>query len=769
MIRLGLRLTLKGGREAAARLVITSIAVALGVGMLLITLAAINAVNAQNAKYAWLETGAETPPVQSAGAPAADPLWWLLTADELHGRIIGRVDVAPTGPQAPIPPGIAQLPGPGQFYASPAMSALLRSAPTAELADRYPGKQIGTIGPSALPAPDSLIIVVGSTPSELSGIPGSRHVTRISTTVPSSCVGATCFAIGIDANGIDLVLSVAAAALLFPVLIFIGTAARLSAARREQRFAAMRLVGATPRQISVISTVESTVAAGLGVIAGFGLFFLTRPPLATIPFTGSRFYLGDLSLSLADTLVVAVGVPVAAAVAARIALRRVQISPLGVSRRVTPAAPRAYRLIPLLAGIGELAYFVKVGRPDTTPGEIEAFMSGILLTMAGLVSAGPWFTMVGAKFMFRRTRRPALLIAGRRLADNPRAGFRAISGLVLALFVTSVAVAIITTIDVREGAPSGGAAAHDTMVDRLTNFDSEPSQASTSVPAVASGLLHGLQAIPGVQGVTMIHADYGEIQLPTNPKGAGITVSPGGLGGRPASLVSCSELRRTPSIGRCAAGAETAVISDLEDRRGEPSLAAQIWPAADVTVAQLQTLPLQSLAVATDGSSAAIEQARTVLERTYPYLYFPLTLAEEHAQNANTKLDAEYKRLVDVVILTTLPIAGCSLAVSVVAGLNDRKRPFSLLRLTGAPLSMLRRVVALESAVPLLVLAVVSTATGFLAAGLFLSAQLSETLAPPNAQYYLIVLAGLVLSLAVIASTLPLLKRITGPETARNE
>jgi hypothetical protein len=50
-------------------------------------------------------------------------------------------------------------------------------------------------------------------------------------------------------------------------------------------------------------------------------------------------------------------------------------------------------------------------------------------------------------------------------------------------------------------------------------------------------------------------------------------------------------------------------------------------------------------------------------------------------------------------MLTALPIAGCS----VVAGLNDRKRPFSWLRLTGAPLSMLRRVVALENAVPLLV------------------------------------------------------------------
>jgi hypothetical protein len=36
-------------------------------------------------------------------------------------------------------------------------------------------------------------------------------------------------------------------------------------------------------------------------------------------------------------------------------------------------------------------------------------------------------------------------------------------------------------------------------------------------------------------------------------------------------------------------------------------------------------------------------------------------------------------------------------------------------------------------------------------------------------QYYLIVLAGLVASLGIIASILPLLQRITGPEVARNE
>jgi hypothetical protein len=40
---------------------------------------------------------------------------------------------------------------------------------------------------------------------------------------------------------------------------------------------------------------------------------------------------------------------------------------------------------------------------------------------------------------------PRTLIAARRLADDPRAAFRAVSGLVLALFITTVAAVAITT------------------------------------------------------------------------------------------------------------------------------------------------------------------------------------------------------------------------------------------------------------------------------------------------------------------------------------
>ena len=65
---------------------------------------------------------------------------------------------------------------------------------------------------------------------------------------------------------------------------------------------------------------------------------------------------------------VAIGVPVAAALVARLALRRVHISPLGVTRRVTPKPPRAWRVLPLLAGLAELGFFVVHGRPATAPG-----------------------------------------------------------------------------------------------------------------------------------------------------------------------------------------------------------------------------------------------------------------------------------------------------------------------------------------------------------------------------------------------------------------
>lgn len=749
MIRLGLQLTFRGGREAVVRLVVIVLAVAIGVGLLLASLAGINAVNNQNARYAWLETG-YTP--ESRVHTAADPIWWSLSADTFDGKTIGRVDLAATGPESPVPPGIPHLPGPGQLYASPALSELLRSTPYGELGARYGGHQIGVIGSAALPAPDSLLIVRGRTVQQMKGV--GDLVTSISTTAPRDC-GGCAVGMGINANGMDLVLGVVALAVLFPVLVFIGAATRLSAARREQRFAAMRLVGGTPRQIAVIATVESAVAALGGVALGFPLFFLIRAPLASIPFTGAPFFTSDLSLGPAAVLTVAVGIPIAAAVAARLALRRVNVSPLGVTRRVTPKPPRVWRLLPLLAGIAELSWFAVAGPPRTTGGQTRAYFVGFGLIVVGLVVAGPWLTMTGSRVLARRAKRLSALIAGRRLSDNPGAGFRAISGLVLALFVTTVAVGVITTLVAYNDAGAGKASSAQSS----TLFQDFFSRRSTSQPVdqidrLPAGLVGKLDAVPGVKGVTVLHSD---------------PITNATVGPDVAAVISCAQLARTPVIGRCPPGADTVTVPPFFDSGlGRSwSYGKTVWQTSSVSLTRLNTLPVHAVLVQTDGSRAALESARTVLELAFPARFAPDTLASLNPDN--NRLLTAYRQLADVVVLVSLPIAGCSLAVSVVGGLVERKRPFSLLRLSGVSLGMLRRVVALEAVVPLLVTAVVAIGVGLLAAQLFLRAQLTETLQPPGVQYYLIVVAGVVVALAIIASTLPLLRRITGPETARNE
>jgi FtsX-like permease family protein len=386
------------------------------------------------------------------------------------------------------------------------------------------------------------------------------------------------------------------------------------------------------------------------------------------------------------------------------------------------------------------------------------------LVLTGLVIAGPWLTMVGARLLARQTSRPALLVAGRRLADDPKAGFRAVSGLVPALCVTSAAVGIIGSLNAERSIPQASRTVAGALdANYVQGFNPTTGRQIGSVPPLSKAALGNLNSVPGVKGVLMIH---------TNPLGTTDPAyhGPQGTGKPPvAGLASCTELAKMPAHSACASGAQAASVTQNYGSFGTyywmhwPTA----WPAADISAQRLARLPVQEIVVATNGSTSAIERARTILANTYPDRDVPWTVREDHAQSGAQL--AGYQQLANVVILVSFPIAGCSLAVSVAGGLRDRKRPFSLLRLTGTQLGVLRRIVLLESAVPLLVVAVVAIGMGFLAAQLFVQAQFRYSIQAPGIQYYAIVLAGLVASLGVIASTMPLLRRITGPETARNE
>jgi len=171
--------------------------------------------------------------------------------------------------------------------------------------------------------------------------------------------------------------------------------------------------------------------------------------------------------------------------------------------------------------------------------------------------------------------------------------------------------------------------------------------------------------------------------------------------------------------------------------------------------------------VGTDGLSSAVERARTSLERAFPFQGTAVVV--ESVDPSTSRLLTMIQDMTEVVVVASLIIAACSLAVNIAAGLGERRRPFSLLRLTGVPTAVLHRVVALESALPLLIVAAVSIVIGLVSAALYLSSQVGIAFRIPGIAFWATVLGGLAVSLAIIASTFPLLNRITGPEVARNE
>jgi hypothetical protein len=249
MYRLGLELTLKGGREALARLLLTISAVAVGVVILLAVFAGYHALQQTSNRPSWESTSGS--PITAPPRASSNVLLWNYSESIYQGQSIEHLQLAAAGPNAPVVPGVAELPEPGEFYASPALASLLQTVPRDQLGDRFPGRQIGTIEPVGLSSPNQLAIIVGSTPQQLLQQHGTVAVSRISSAAHAS-------------SGSREVLLLAALAVLFPLLILINTATRLSAARREERYAAMRLIGATPRQINALASVDAVVGALLG-------------------------------------------------------------------------------------------------------------------------------------------------------------------------------------------------------------------------------------------------------------------------------------------------------------------------------------------------------------------------------------------------------------------------------------------------------------------------------------------------------------------------
>jgi hypothetical protein len=751
MLRLGLQLTLRSGREALARLGITAAAVAVGVALLLGVLAEFHAFQANANQACWsCTTGASVPsPVPSRGE------LWNDSVDFYQGQTITRLDVAPLGAGAPVPPGITRLPAAGEYYASPALATLLKTVPADELGDRFPGHLAGTIGDAALNGANDLVIYIGYTRAALSAVPGTTWVTSITTAPPRE----------VFTPFFRYAFGVGVLAVLFPMLVLISTATRLAADRREERFAALRLVGGTPGDIRVVASVESVVSAFCGAVLGVVIFLLVRPALAGAALTGTQYFGSQLTPTVWGYLAMLVGVPAAAAAAALISLRRVQVSPLGVSRRATPKPPTFWRLAPLVLGLGLYVY----GLSKTSHKSIGApAYPGLLITMVGLVIAGPWLTSVVSRLFGRIVTGSSALLSARRLADNPKTAFRSVTGLVLAVFLGTMVGTLVPAVNATEATPTAGALSN-VLLDSRLGFP----------PHAGAKLLSGLTAIRGAT-VYPIYASLGT--GPASGPGSSPGGGPGGQGKGPGggpSVMTCSALRGLAVLGQCAPGLKAVEVTDNSLYGDNPMyntapIASASSPAYTGDLAKLSLITV----LVRVNSPATLERVRTYLTVNTPPTQSggqgsaptpPRTFGE--TLQIRLARAATFEKLVYAAVALTLIVAGCSLAVAVGGGLVDRKRPFTLLRVSGTPLGVLSRVVLMEAAVPLGAATVVAAGIAYgMSVWAFVRLAPAGTAVPQlGSDYYALMGIGLAAAFGVITVTLPLLRRMTTPGNVRFE
>ncbi|NUP01413.1 MAG: hypothetical protein HOW59_26160, partial [Nonomuraea sp.] len=283
----------------------------------------------------------------------------------------------------------------------------------------------------------------------------------------------------------------------------------------------------------------------------------------------------------------------------------------------------------------------------------------------------------------------------------------------------------------------------------------------------------GLPARAGEELLTRLRAFPGADVLPVYALPDARVLPPIGDGPPPPdTAVDCAQLARFPVLGTCPAGTR-AVSGDFTRLVGadNPLTIGKILPLVGPASRPVSLSGLNLAAVLVGArDTATLERLRTLLAGyTGQTDDAPMTFAEVAQVRAVMYGQAENVALAMVAL--TLLAGGCSLVVAAGGGLIERRQPFTLLRLAGTPARTLAAVVLLESALPLVLAAVIAAGAGFGVAMPVIDqlAMKDVSLAMPGPVYFATVGGGLAASLLVILTLLPLLRRMTAPDNARFE
>ncbi|KWZ75258.1 efflux ABC transporter, permease protein [Winkia neuii] len=247
------------------------------------------------------------------------------------------------------------------------------------------------------------------------------------------------------ASAYVLLSALALSLLLGPLVNLAGLASVLAATSRETRLAGMRLLGVSNWAVMRIAALETMLQAAAGAAIGLLAAFLALPALKNLSFQGIALSWQEMFMPPAYYGACALAIILFSGVAAVFGLRRVIVSPLGVSRKALPRRPRLWRVVLLLTGIGA-AYVIPVwfteGGISVGVGLVIAI---ILLLVAGFSAVMPLLLRLVAR-IFTAAKNPVVSVAMWRIVASPRNTWRRVSGVGILSFIAAIAVLLPASI-----------------------------------------------------------------------------------------------------------------------------------------------------------------------------------------------------------------------------------------------------------------------------------------------------------------------------------
>lgn len=321
-----------------------------------------------------------------------------------------------------------------------------------------------------------------STTVRLAASGGRSDVIRIALTAVGSALGCVALLCGatvaftgphdgpyasqlLQQSGLHPGVVIAFVLLCVPVLGFVGQCSRVGAPARDRRLATFRMAGATPGDVARIVAAETALAAGVGAVLGLGVYACGRALIGGrvigtyTATTTTQLSPGILARSVqtrtgpilrlpTDVLppgwllaMIVVAIPAGAVLFSQLALRTVAFNPTSVTHRATPRTPRLLPIVLFGVGITGLAAFTAIARVSgldhrNTPVRVLVILALFIATGIGLTTGAATIAARSGAYLADRASRPALLIAGRRLAAQPFQASRSNAVLLLVVVIT---------------------------------------------------------------------------------------------------------------------------------------------------------------------------------------------------------------------------------------------------------------------------------------------------------------------------------------------